>query len=59
MNLGFGISGMISPWFFGWMIDRTGSWAYPFIASLLLLLLGSLLALNLRPDRPFEPSPMR
>jgi MFS family permease len=54
MNLGFGIAGMISPWFFGRMIDATGSWAYPFSASLLLLFLGAGLALTLRPDRPFE-----
>lgn len=54
MNLGFGIAGMVSPWFFGRMIDATGSWAYPFIASLGLLLLGSLMALWLRPDLPFE-----
>lgn len=53
MNLGFGIAGMISPWFFGHLIDATGSWAYPFAASLALLVLGSLLALRLRPDRPF------
>ncbi|HUC65687.1 MAG TPA: MFS transporter [Stellaceae bacterium] len=53
MNLGFGFAGMISPWFFGRMIDATGSWAYPFIASLALLFLGSLLALRLRPDIPF------
>jgi MFS family permease len=54
MNLGFGIAGMVSPWFFGRMIDATGDWAYPFIASLLLLLLGAAMALALRPDKPFE-----
>jgi MFS family permease len=54
MNLGFGIAGMISPWFFGRMIDATGSWTYPFTASLVLLFAGALMALRLRPDRPFE-----
>jgi cyanate permease len=54
MNLGFGIAGMISPWFFGRMIDATGSWTYPFTASLLLLFAGALMALRLRPDRPFD-----
>jgi len=54
MNLGFGVAGMISPWFFGAMIDRTGSWTYPFAASLALLFLGAAMALGLRPDRPFE-----
>ena len=53
MNLGFGVAGMISPWFFGHLIDATGSWAYPFAASVALLVLGSLLALRLRPDVPF------
>ena len=53
MNLGFGFAGMVSPWFFGRMIDATGSWAYPFVASLVLLCLGSLLGLRLRPDLPF------
>ena len=53
MNLGFGFAGMISPWFFGHMIDATGSWAYPFTASVGLLVLGSLMALRLRPDVPF------
>ncbi len=54
MNFGFGLAGMISPWFFGKMIDVTGSWTYPFLGSIALLLLGAVMALRLRPDRPFE-----
>jgi sugar phosphate permease len=57
MNFGFGIAGLISPSSFGYLVDRTGSWVVPFIASILLLLLGAVLALRLRPDRPFAEEP--
>jgi MFS family permease len=53
VNFGFGVAGLISPLSFGYLVDRTGSWVVPFIASILLLLLGAVLALRLRPDRPF------
>jgi cyanate permease len=53
MNFGFGVAGLVSPSSFGYLVDRTGSWVVPFIASILLLLLGAVLALRLRPDRPF------
>jgi MFS family permease len=54
MNFGFGLAGMISPVVFGAIIDATGRWDYPFIASLCLLLVGAVSALLLRPDVPFE-----
>ena len=57
MNFGFGIAGLISPSSFGYLVDRTGSWVVPFIASIALLLLGALLALRLRPDNPFVEHP--
>ncbi len=53
MNFGFGVAGLISPSSFGYLVDRTGSWVTPFIASILLLALGAVLASRLRPDRPF------
>ncbi len=53
MNFGFGVAGLISPSSFGYLVDLTGSWVVPFIASILLLLLGAVLALRLRPDCPF------
>jgi MFS family permease len=57
MNFGFGLAGIISPFVFGYVIDVTGSWSVPFIASLALLLVGAALALRLRPDQPFlEPA---
>jgi MFS family permease len=56
MNFGFGVAGLASPSSFGYLVDRTGSWVVPFVASLVLLLLGAALASRLRPDRPFaEP----
>jgi MFS family permease len=54
MNFGFGLAGMISPVVFGAIIDATGRWDYPFIASLGLLLLGAVLALTMRPGERFE-----
>jgi MFS family permease len=54
MNFGFGLAGIISPVFFGVLIDATGSWALPFVGSIVLLLVGALLALRLRPDLRFE-----
>ncbi|HEY7244645.1 MAG TPA: MFS transporter [Xanthobacteraceae bacterium] len=54
MNFGFGLAGMISPVVFGAIIDATGRWDYPFVASLCLLLVGAVSALFLRPDIPFQ-----
>jgi MFS family permease len=57
MNFGFGIAGLVSPSSFGYLVDRTGSWVIPFLASIFLLLLGAVLAFRLRPDRPFTEEP--
>jgi MFS family permease len=54
MNFGFGVAGIISPFVFGYLIDRTGSWTLPFAGSICLLLLGAGLAFRMHPDRPFE-----
>jgi len=56
MNFGFGLAGIISPFVFGYLIDRTGSWTLPFAGSIGLLLLGAGLAFLMRPDQPFEPA---
>ena len=53
MNFGFAVAGLASPSSFGYLVDRTGSWVVPFIASIVLLLVGAALAWRLRPDRPF------
>jgi hypothetical protein len=54
MNFGFGLAGIVSPFVFGYLIDRTGSWTLPFSGSIFLLLLGTSLAFRMHPDRPFE-----
>jgi cyanate permease len=54
MNFGFGLAGIISPFLFGYLIDRTGSWTLPFASAICFLLLGAGLAFRMRPDRPFE-----
>ena len=53
MNFGFALAGVVSPSSFGYLVDRTGSWEVPFIASVVLLLVGAVLASRLRPDIPF------
>jgi MFS family permease len=53
MNFGFGVAGIISPLSFGYLVDRTGGWVFPFVASLVLLPIGAVLATRLRPDKPF------
>ncbi|PWT98946.1 MAG: MFS transporter [Terriglobia bacterium] len=54
MNFGFGVAGLVSPSTFGYLVDRTGSWVFPFLASMILLLVGAVLAARLRPDRRFS-----
>ena len=54
MNFGFGLAGLVSPSSFGYLVDRTGSWVFPFICSILLLLVGAVLASRLRPDIAFR-----
>jgi MFS family permease len=54
MNFGFGLAGLVSPSSFGYLVDRTGSWVFPFLCSILLLLIGAVLAARLRPDLAFR-----
>jgi len=55
MNFGFGIAGITSPLVFGALLDWTGTWTAPFLASITLLLVGSALSFRMRPDQPFVP----
>jgi MFS family permease len=55
MNFGFGLAGLVSPSSFGYLVDRTGSWVFPFVCSILLLVVGAVLASRLRPDQAFNP----
>jgi len=54
MNFGFGVAGLVSPSSFGYLVDRTGSWVFPFLCSILFLLAGAVLASRLRPDIAFS-----
>jgi MFS family permease len=53
MNFGFGLASIVSPMFFGYTIQVSGSWTLPFSVSIAVLLVGALLASRLRPDKPF------
>lgn len=50
--MGVGLSGVVSPVVFGWLIDRTGNWNVPFATGIGILLLGAAAVPLLRPDRP-------
>src|SRR6267378_4576112 len=54
MNTGSALAAILSPIAFGYIIDRTGNWQLPFAGSLGFLLLGTLLAPRMHPERPFE-----
>lgn len=61
--MGVGLSGIISPVVFGWLIDLTHNWNIPFATGVGILLLGAAAVGLLRPDVPFvvvqpqRPSP--
>jgi len=57
MNTGSAIAAIASPWLFGIIIDATGNWNLPFAGSIALLLVGSVLAFWMRPERSIEASP--
>jgi MFS family permease len=54
MNFGFGIAGILSPVAFGRILDLTGSWTIPFVASISLLLLGAVLTYFMKPNEAFD-----
>jgi nitrate/nitrite transporter NarK len=51
MNTGSALAALVSPLAFGMIIDRTGNWTLPFIASIVLLGLGAIFSFTMRPDR--------
>jgi MFS family permease len=57
MNIGSPLAAILSPIVFGYVIDKTGDWNLPFIGSIAILLLGSVVAFWMRPERPFIPDP--
>ena len=54
MNTGSAVAAVLSPLAFGFVIDLTGNWNLPFIASMCLLLVGAVLAFTMHPEVQFE-----
>jgi MFS family permease len=50
MNFGSAFAGIVSPLFFGIMVDITGSWTIPFGVSVALLVIGAALTFALHPE---------
>ena len=56
MNTGSALAAIISPVIGGYLIDKTGNWELPFLGSIVLLLLGSVLAFWMKPQEELEAS---
>jgi MFS family permease len=54
MNSGSALAAIISPLVAGYVIDKTGNWELPFIGSIALLLVGSVLAFWMKPDEGLD-----
>ena len=54
MNSGSALAAIISPLIAGYVIDKTGIWELPFVGSIGLLVLGSILAFWMEPDRELD-----
>jgi cyanate permease len=54
MNTGAAIAAIISPTVFGYVVELTGSWTAPFLASIGLLLIGVAATFFMRPDRTLD-----
>jgi len=53
MNSGSALAAIISPVVGGWIIDVSGNWDWPFIGSIVLMLVGALLAFTMKPAQRF------
>jgi MFS family permease len=54
MNIGSPLAAIVSPVVFGYVIDKTGNWTLPFVGSISILLVGSIVAFWMRPDKEFR-----
>ena len=54
MNTGSALAAIVSPLVFGYVVDKTGHWTWPFIGSMVLMLFGAGLAFAMHPDRPLS-----
>jgi sugar phosphate permease len=49
MNTGSALAAILSPIVFGYVIDKTNNWELPFLGSIVLLFLGSIVAFWMKP----------
>jgi MFS family permease len=49
MNTGSALAAILSPLVFGYVIDKTNDWELPFLGSIVLLFLGSIVAFWMKP----------
>jgi MFS family permease len=49
MNTGSALAAILSPIIFGYVIDKTNNWELPFLGSIVLLLMGSIVAFWMKP----------
>jgi MFS family permease len=54
MNTGSALAAILSPVVFGYVVDHTGTWELPFVGSIALLLVGSVLAFWMKPDEGLD-----
>jgi len=54
MNSGSALAAIISPVLGGYLIDRFGNWELPFVGSMILMALGTVLAFRMKLDAKFE-----
>jgi len=54
MNIGSPLAAIVSPVVFGYVIDKTGNWTLPFLGSISILLVGSIVAFWMRPEKRFR-----
>jgi MFS family permease len=52
MNTGSAFAAIVSPVVFGYIVDKTGHWTWPFVGSMALMLFGAALTFAMRPDQP-------
>ena len=53
MNFGAGLAGVLSPPLIGYIIDKTNNWDNALWCSIAVLVLGALLTVLMRPEKPF------
>src|SRR5438093_3411424 len=59
MNTGSALAAIVSPVVFGYIVDKTGHWTWPFMGSMALMLFGAALSFLMHPDRPLTEDMIR